>query len=178
MASLLLSIQSRLTNTSSLLLERARVLSLDLTPSASSTAQIFRTLSSLKSDISKLEDEISLEAAGLSVGGSGRQRKQSSDASLFEVQERYDRLVDMFEEDEMGREKAKLLRRERSAIQGSEDVEEMQHTHRENEEQSILPLSKQDIEPFRDASEEHYRDESSMLAEQQEVMNGDFTSHI
>ena len=104
----LLSIQSRLTTTSSLLLERSRVISLNLAPSASSTSQVVRNLTTIKADLEKLEDESHLEASGLSVGGKGKKGKNG----LKELVERYDNLVEMLRDsDEVGKERAKELGR-------------------------------------------------------------------
>ena len=128
----LASVSARLTTTSSLLLERNRVVSLHLAPSASSTAQIVRNLTAIRSDLSKLEDEVELEAAGLAVGGSGgRGRGRGSGGKgkkggkrsegelangVRELGERYDRLVDMLAEDDVGSEKAKSLKREQRYV--------------------------------------------------------------
>lgn len=113
MSAALTSIQGRLTTASSLLLERERIISLKLAPSASSTAQIVRNLTTLKTDIAKLEDEVELEAAGLAVGGKkrGKSIEGEMEGAVREAGERYDRLVEMLEEDDMGREKAKVLKR-------------------------------------------------------------------
>lgn len=114
MSQLLTSIQSRLTTTSTLLLERGRILSLNLPPSASSTAQITRNLTTLRTDLAKLEDEVELEAAGLAVGGKrkGKATEGELERALNEAAERYDRLLEMLEEDDTGRERAKNLKRE------------------------------------------------------------------
>ncbi|KAL7418460.1 hypothetical protein Q5752_006918 [Cryptotrichosporon argae] len=114
------SLSARLTTTSSLLLERSRILSLSLTPSAASSAQIFRNLAGLRADLARL-DEAALERGGLSVGGgstggAGRARAKDAESeagrAIRELGERYDRLVEMLEEDEVGREKARSLKRE------------------------------------------------------------------
>lgn len=114
MSQLLTSIQSRLTTTSTLLLERGRILSLNLPPSASSTAQITRNLTTLRTELAKLEDEVELEAAGLAVGGKrkGKATEGELERALNEAAERYDRLLEMLEEDDTGRERAKNLKRE------------------------------------------------------------------
>ncbi|WVQ84462.1 hypothetical protein IAT38_006614 [Cryptococcus sp. DSM 104549] len=117
------SISSRLTTTSSLLLERSRILSLNLKPSPSSQQQIVRNLTSIRSDLEQLE----LEGKGLYVGrgsgrgagvGGGKKGKgkggagdDGRDEEVSELGERYDRLLEMLEEDDVGREKAKVLRR-------------------------------------------------------------------
>lgn len=111
----LTSVQSRLTTTSTLLLERSRILSLNLPPSAASTAQIARNLTTLRNDIAGLEDEVELEAAGLAVGGRkrGKGMEGEMERAVREAGERYDGLIEMFEEgDDVGREKARGLKRE------------------------------------------------------------------
>ncbi|KAI9633998.1 uncharacterized protein MKK02DRAFT_28727 [Dioszegia hungarica] len=114
----LLALSQRLTSTSSLLLERSRVISLNLPPSASSQNQIVRNLTSIKNDLAKFEDELQLESSGLSVGGrdtpskkGGKSREGDVARQLREAGESFDRLVEIFGEDEVGREKAKILRR-------------------------------------------------------------------
>lgn len=111
----LLSLQQRLTSTSSLLLERSRVISLNLPPSASSQNQIVRNLTSIKNDLTKLEEE----TAGFSNGGTGTPGKKGGKGregdvgrQVREVGESFDRLVEIFGEDDVGREKAKNLRRD------------------------------------------------------------------
>ncbi|KAK8853201.1 hypothetical protein IAR55_003903 [Kwoniella newhampshirensis] len=103
------SVSQRLTTTSSLLLERSRIISLNLKPSPSSQSQIFRNLAAIRSDLDQLE----LEAKGLVVGGGvGRGMREGRDGEVEELGDRYDRLLEMLEEDEVGREKLKSLRRE------------------------------------------------------------------
>ncbi|KAK4685707.1 hypothetical protein P7C73_g4439, partial [Tremellales sp. Uapishka_1] len=105
----LASISSKTTTTSSLLLERSRVLSLNLPPSASSQNQIIRNLTSIKNDLAQL----SIERSGLSVGGgSGGKSSKLNDRELKGLEAGYDRLLDMFAEDQFGRDKVKSLRRE------------------------------------------------------------------
>ncbi|OCF38197.1 syntaxin 8 [Kwoniella heveanensis BCC8398] len=106
------SISSRLTTTSSLLLERSRIISLNLKPSPSSTSQIIRNLTSIKRDLDALEtkdDDLhgggSGKGKGVAGGGDG--------SSLGELGESYDRLLEMLSEDDVGREKVKTLQREK-----------------------------------------------------------------
>ncbi|KAL0245683.1 hypothetical protein I308_104817 [Cryptococcus tetragattii IND107] len=103
------SISQRLTTTSSLLLERSRILSLNLKPSPSSTQQIVRNLTSIRSDLERLE----LESTGLVLGGKKGKTKggDEGDEEVKQLEERYDRLLGMLEEDDLGREKAKDLKR-------------------------------------------------------------------
>ncbi|WVO21200.1 uncharacterized protein IAS62_002507 [Cryptococcus decagattii] len=103
------SISQRLTTTSSLLLERSRILSLNLKPSPSSTQQIVRNLTSIRSDLEQLE----LESTGLVLGGKKGKTKggDEGDEEVKQLEERYDRLLGMLEEDDLGREKAKDLKR-------------------------------------------------------------------
>ena len=108
------SISQRITTTSTLLLERSRILSLSLAPSASSQTQIVRNLTAIRSDLSKLEDQLALESSGLVVGGRKRGKAAEDDLArqVGELQGQYDRLLDMFGEDGVGREKAKGLSRD------------------------------------------------------------------
>lgn len=103
------SISQRLTTTSSLLLERSRILSLNLKPSPPSTQQIVRNLTSIRSELEQLE----LESTGLALGGKKGKAKggDDGDEEVKELGERYDRLLEMLEEDDLGREKAKDLKR-------------------------------------------------------------------
>ena len=108
------SLSQRLTTTSTLLLERSRILSLSLPPSASSQTLIVRNLTSIRADLAQLSDQLALESSGLVIGG--RKRGKGAEGELAktvrEMEGRYDRLLDMFGEDEVGREKARKLRRE------------------------------------------------------------------
>ncbi len=112
------TISHRLATTSTLLLERSRVLSLHLTPSASSQTQIVRNLTAIRTDLAKISDQLELEADGLVVGGKKRGKGKAKGVEgemrrqVGETEGRYDRLLEMFGEDEVGREKAKGLRRE------------------------------------------------------------------
>lgn len=90
----LTSISARLTSAQSALLERSRVISLGMTPSASSTHSLVRTLRNVKGDLDKVPE--------------------SEDGDeLRELETRYDRIIDMLAADDEGRERAKDLRRER-----------------------------------------------------------------
>ena len=108
------SISQRLTTTSTLLLERSRILSLSLQPSASSQTQLVRNLTAIRADLSQLEDQLELESSGLVVGGKKRGKAAENDFArqVGELQGQYDRLLDMFREDEVGRGKAKGLKRD------------------------------------------------------------------
>jgi hypothetical protein len=117
------SISSRLTTTQSLLLERQRILTLSLPPSASSTAQIVRNLTSLKTDLEKIQIQVNTEEEVLSaagrrgVNGKGKRKGKGEEEgelgrSVRELEERFDRLVGMLGVDEIGRDKARELRRE------------------------------------------------------------------
>lgn len=109
----LASTSQRLTTTSTLLLERSRVLSLSLNPSASSQTQIVRNLTAIRTDLAKLSDQLELESSGLVLGGKKRGKGAEGEVGrqVHEMEGRYDRLLEMFGEDEVGREKAKTLRR-------------------------------------------------------------------
>ena len=109
----IITLQQKLSTTSSLLLERSRVLSLSLSPSASSQNQIVRNLTVIKNELDKL-----FSAAGgagtTGKGSSGSKVKTKGgdmDQQVEEMAEQYDRLLDLFAEDEVGREKGKALRR-------------------------------------------------------------------
>jgi syntaxin 8 len=107
----LASLSSRLTTAQSQLLERSRILSLGMVPSPSSSAALVRTLTGVRDELAKLSDEAALERDGLAVG-SGKKSKKD-DAALEELEARYDRLVDMLQADDDGRERAKALVRVR-----------------------------------------------------------------
>ncbi|WVO14261.1 hypothetical protein L204_101893 [Cryptococcus depauperatus] len=100
------SVALRLTTTSSLLLERSRVLSLNLKPSPSSTQQIVRNLTGIRTDLERLASE-----------GEDWTKGKGREGGEEELGERYDRLVEMLEEDEVGREKAKPLRRDVKSVE-------------------------------------------------------------
>ncbi|WVF73071.1 hypothetical protein IAT40_007890 [Kwoniella sp. CBS 6097] len=112
------SVSSRLTTTSSLLLERSRIISLNLKPSPSSTSQIIRNLTSIKKDLDTLESNTNInhtngKGKGVSDGdGDG-------DGVVGELGGRYDRLLEMLSEDDVGREKVKTLKREKRQPQSS-----------------------------------------------------------
>jgi syntaxin 8 len=101
----LLTLSQKLTTTSSLLLERSRVLSLNLPPSASSQNQIVRNLTVIRNQLDKLE----------MARNSGQGKEQDREMEE-ELGQQYDRLLDMFGEDEVGREKGKALRREKRYV--------------------------------------------------------------
>lgn len=111
----LAAISSRLTSAQSQLLERSRILSLGLVPSSSSTTSLVRTLTNVRKDLAKLDDEAALERTGLMVGRTKSPVKSSAadQAALEELGDRYDRLVEMLQVDDDGRERAKALVRER-----------------------------------------------------------------
>lgn len=90
----LASISARLTSAQSALLERSRVISLGMTPSASSTHSLIRTLKNVKGDLDKVPEA-------------------EDGAELRELETRYDRIIDMLSADDEGHERAKDLRRER-----------------------------------------------------------------
>lgn len=101
----LLTLSQKLTTTSSLLLERSRVLSLNLPPSASSQNQIVRNLTVIRNQLDKLE-----------IARNSGQGKEQDREMEEELGQQYDRLLDMFGEDEVGREKGKALRREKRYV--------------------------------------------------------------
>lgn len=106
----LATLSRRLTSTSQLLLERSRVISLSMKPSASSTNTIVRNLTSIKRDLQQIEEN--LEHNGLRDKGKGKQGESEVEKQVREIGESYDRLVGMLGEDEAGRHKAKPLIRE------------------------------------------------------------------
>lgn len=111
----LLTLSQKLTTTSSLLLERSRVISLNLPPSASSQNQIVRNLTTIKNELDKLEAKAGTGTvnghSGVQKGGRGGLVETEEQRSIREMGEQYDRLLDVFGEDEVGREKGKALRR-------------------------------------------------------------------
>lgn len=120
----LAALSRRLTSTSQLLLERSRVISLNLTPSASSTNTIVRNLTTIKSDLQRIEEELDANGLRGAAGSSGTgtpkgkgkgkgQGESEVEKQVREVGESYDRLVGMLSEDEGGRERAKALIREK-----------------------------------------------------------------
>jgi syntaxin 8 len=104
----LASLSRRLTSTSQLLLERSRVISLNIAPSASSTNTIVRNLTAIKRDLQQIEDE--LDKNGLR--SKGKKGESEVEKQVREVGASYDRLVEMLSEDEAGRGKAQNLVRE------------------------------------------------------------------
>nr|XP_018260919.1 syntaxin 8 [Kwoniella dejecticola CBS 10117]OBR83077.1 syntaxin 8 [Kwoniella dejecticola CBS 10117] len=106
-----LSISVRLNSTSSLLLERSRIISLNIKPNPSSLSQITGNLTSIRSDLDQLE----LENDGLLVGQSKKGKlidDQNDNEEIEELKRRYDQLLEILAEDEVGRGKVKDLRRE------------------------------------------------------------------
>nr|XP_019010286.1 syntaxin 8 [Kwoniella pini CBS 10737]OCF49067.1 syntaxin 8 [Kwoniella pini CBS 10737] len=111
-----LSISVRLNSTSSLLLERSRIISLNLKPNPSSLSQITRNLISIRSDLDQLE----LENDGLLVGQSKKGKLiddgDKENEEIEELKRRYDQLLDILGEDEVGRGKVKDLIREEKIV--------------------------------------------------------------
>ncbi|CAD6588731.1 MAG: hypothetical protein TREMPRED_005144 [Tremellales sp. Tagirdzhanova-0007] len=183
------SISQRITTTSTLLLERSRILSLSLAPSASSQTQIVRNLTAIRSDLSKLEDQLALESSGLVVGGRKRGKAAEDDLArqVGELQGQYDRLLDMFGEDGVGREKAKGLsrdvKRSPSPIPVTTPKIEQVETAR-LPQFNVEPPSPAVDGPFRDIPEDDDDDDDGraegdgartpqdMLSEQQLLMDG------
>jgi len=105
----LASLSRRLTSTSQLLLERQRIISLNIAPSASSTNTIVRNLSSIKKDLQQIQGDLTQN--GL-TSGKGKKGESEVEKQMRECGESYDRLVEMLSEDESGRAKAVALTRE------------------------------------------------------------------
>jgi len=105
----LASLSRRLTSTSQLLLERQRIISLNIAPSASSTNTIVRNLSSIKRDLQQIQGDLAQN--GL-TNGKGKKGESEVEKQMRECGESYDRLVEMLSEDESGRAKAVTLTRE------------------------------------------------------------------
>ncbi len=127
------SLSQRLTSLSSLILERSRVLSLNLPSSASTDTQIIRGLKNIRDGLERIADEVELESGGLSVGGGpgqgmgsrggrisfsgGGGGKEIDKLALKGLGERYDRVIGMMEADDVGRTKvAGLKRRVRESV--------------------------------------------------------------
>jgi syntaxin 8 len=113
----LASLSRRLTSTSQLLLERSRIVSLNLAPSASSTNTIVRNLTAIKRDLQQFEDELEkngLRSSSSSAGarGKGKGGESEVEKQVREIGLSYDRLIEMLSEDEGGRAKAQALTRE------------------------------------------------------------------
>jgi syntaxin 8 len=104
----LASLSRRLTSTSQLLLERSRIISLNIAPSASSTNTIVRNLTAIKRDLKQIEDE--LDKNGLR--SKGKKGESEVEKQVREIGASYDRLVEMLSEDEAGKGKAQNLVRE------------------------------------------------------------------
>ncbi|RXK40512.1 hypothetical protein M231_02164 [Tremella mesenterica] len=105
------STQQRLTTTSTLILERSRIISLSLPSNPSAQAQIVRNLTSIRSDLSQLSDEAALETSGLQVG-----KRPATPRVVHEIKELergYDRLLSMLGEDKVGEVLVRGLQRER-----------------------------------------------------------------
>lgn len=106
------AISARLNSAASLILERSRVVSLNLTPSSNTDAQIVRALQFVRDGMAKLEDQAEIEGSGMHLGGGGgRVRNQEQAEQLEMLGKRYDGLIGVLEEDDIGREKARNLRR-------------------------------------------------------------------
>lgn len=121
MSTQLASISNRLTSAQAQLLERSRVISLGIMPSPASTHSLVRTLTAVRGDLAKLSEEATFERTGLALGGSQGPGKASSGAdamALGELEARYDRLVDMLQADDDGRERAKALVRDKRCVSG------------------------------------------------------------
>ncbi|WOO81983.1 putative syntaxin-8B [Vanrija pseudolonga] len=169
------SISNRLTSAQSQLLERSRILGLGMKPSPSSTQSLVRTLTQVRNDLAKLEGEAELEAAGLAVGGGGKKRSNLSGGDLAAIDElggRYDRLVEMLQADEVGREKAKPLVRERREAEPS--AEELDAEIESVIAAPVDPPSPpaQELRPFRDYDDEEEDDTNphEMISQQQQMM--------
>ncbi|TXT05955.1 hypothetical protein VHUM_03716 [Vanrija humicola] len=147
-------------------------------PSPSSTQSLVRALTQVRNDLSKLEGEAEIEAAGLAVGGGGKKRSNSSGGDLAAVDElgaRYDRLVEMLQADEVGREKAKPLVRERRCVSSLEAEPSAEELDAEIDE-VIAPVEPpsppaQELRPFRDYDEDE--DDTTpheMISQQHQMM--------
>jgi syntaxin 8 len=104
----LASLSRRLTSTSQLLLERQRIISLQIAPSANSTNTIVRNLLAIKRDLQQIQSELSSNG----LGGKGKKGESEVEKQMREIGDSYDRLVEMLSEDESGKGKAKALTRE------------------------------------------------------------------
>jgi syntaxin 8 len=98
------AINQRLSSLSSMVLERSRVVSLKLSPSASTDAQIVRSLNFIRDGLNKIEEQSR-------TSGGNQLKGTREDKALVDLGERYDRLISMLEEDDIGREKVKGLAR-------------------------------------------------------------------
>lgn len=123
------ALSQRLNSLSSLIIERSRVVSLNLTPSSSTDAQITRSLSFVRDGLARIQDEIQIEQGGLNVGirkssvaksGNGT---SAADRVLEDLGQRYDRLIEVMEEDDIGRDKVRGLRRSIPSPEAVTDVE-------------------------------------------------------
>ncbi|WVQ67022.1 uncharacterized protein L199_005215 [Kwoniella botswanensis] len=185
------SLSVKLNSTSSLLLERARIISLNLKPNPSSLSQIIRNLTSIKLDL----DQLQLEH-GLDQDPKGKLIDDGSEVGKGDIEElceRYDKLLEMLLEDELGKAKVNELRREErrspsppiptpapkpipSPIQ-TPTFAEVPSLHIEPPTPGI---QKNDLKPFRDYPDEYDLDEeeraagmshNEMLDHQQMMMN-------
>ncbi|CAK9783125.1 hypothetical protein CC85DRAFT_284122 [Cutaneotrichosporon oleaginosum] len=173
------SISNRLTTAQSQLLERTRIISLGMHPSAAATTQIVRALAGVKRELSRVADEAELERAGLVVGGGNRGRSSQLDEderALDALGERYDRLVEMLGKDEDGRERAKALVREKREApmveeEGEEGEEEEMEDFAGSPRHSPPPPTQQPVRPFRDYDDEEEGGERAIMDQQQVMMN-------
>ncbi|WWC91679.1 uncharacterized protein L201_006625 [Kwoniella dendrophila CBS 6074] len=130
------TISMKLNSTSSLLLERSRIISLNLKPSPTSLSQITRNLITIKSDLDQLE----LKNKGLSLGGGGgggggfgggsskvKGNTSNNKKEFEELEERYNKLLEILSEDELGKEKVKQLIRKKEDEQ-EEEVDDYQRS--------------------------------------------------
>ena len=123
------------------------------------------------------------------MGGRGGKAREGEVQAVKEAWERYDQLVEMFEEDDIGREKAKSLKRVVAApspepeTQGDDDEEEDDLVVTSGQalgggsgssqggSRSRSPPTN-DIRPFKDDEDEEPIDHQEMLAQQQQMMDG------
>ncbi|KAL1412738.1 hypothetical protein Q8F55_000485 [Vanrija albida] len=173
------TISNRLTSVQAQLLERSRILGLGMKPSPSSTQGLVRALTIIRKELGKLEDEVEIEAAGLSVGGGGaRQRSDSASGNLAAFEElgaRYDRAVEMLQADDVGRDKARpLVRERREADPSPEELDaEIESVAAPVVEADPPSPPAQELRPFRDYDEDEDGDDSSpheMISQQQMMM--------
>lgn len=92
------ALNQRLTSLSTQILERSRVVSLNLSPSASTESQIVRSLTFVRDGLIKIEDQ-------------ARETGRVTDPVVRDLGERYDRMIGLMEQDDIGREKVKGLAR-------------------------------------------------------------------
>lgn len=180
----LASLSARLTTSQSQLLERTRVLSLGMVPSASSTTQLVRTLANVKKDLGKLSDEAELERAGLIVGGKGaKSSRDTDDKALEELEERYDRLVEMLAADEDGRERSRPLVREKRCVgvgvadnRVQSPLPQQEDEEDDDDEEHLEPSPPaQPLRPFKDYDDDDdgHGGEGDIMQQQHVMMNGE-----